>query len=268
MICFPNAKINIGLQVKAKREDGFHEIETLMMPIPLFDVLEFTESREDNFFLFGLELGGDAKDNLVLQALSLMRRHCSIPPLKIHLLKSIPAGGGLGGGSADASFFLQSLNTFFSLDISAENLRLMAAELGSDCPFFIDNTTAIATGRGEILESHLLELKGYQLLLVFPDLSIATREAYANIHPGEPECPLKNLLTKPLEQWKHTVANDFEVPVFEKFPVLKNLKNHLYGQGAEYVSLTGSGATIYALFKKGFQSKLDVLGFASWRTIL
>lgn len=248
MMLFPNAKINIGLNILNKRNDGFHELETLMVPIPLKDELTFNVSEtETTFTSSGLLIDGNPDDNLVMKAYQLIKEDFIIPNLNIHLKKVIPFGAGMGGGSADASFMLKGLNDFFKLNITDRNLEIYAEQLGSDCPFFIKNESAISSGRGEILEAFPIELKGYHLNIVIPNLSIGTKEAYSKVTPKIPELKLRHELTQPISDWKYKVKNDFEDSVFPQFPEVQNVKETLYNLGADYAALSGSGAAVFAL---------------------
>jgi 4-diphosphocytidyl-2-C-methyl-D-erythritol kinase len=253
MIIFPNAKINIGLDILRKRNDGFHDIETVFYPIPLKDALEIVEDPESDKILFeqtGLIIDSDKGDNLCEKAVSLLRKEHDISGLKIHLHKVIPMGAGLGGGSADASFTLKLTNELFDLKLDNNKLRNVASELGSDCPFFIENKPMIAEGRGEILEKIELSLKGYFLVLVHPAIHVSTPKAYGMITPSIPEQSLKERICQPIETWKDILKNDFEAPIFMEHPELKKIKNKLYDARAIYSAMTGSGSALYGIFSE------------------
>jgi 4-diphosphocytidyl-2-C-methyl-D-erythritol kinase len=250
MICFPNAKINLGLHITSKRKDGYHDIETCMVPIPLYDALEMIVDKKTVFEVSGLAIPGDEKDNLILKALKLLRKDFNdLPNVHIHLLKNIPMGAGLGGGSADAAFALTLMNKLFELHLEDWFLEDYAAQLGSDCPFFIQNTPKIATGRGEMLEPVEVDLKGDHILLVKPPIHIGTKEAYEGVNPQKPNESLKEILVdKTL--WKAHLVNDFEASIFPMYPELAGIKNQLYEMGAYYAAMSGSGSTVFGLFKE------------------
>jgi 4-diphosphocytidyl-2-C-methyl-D-erythritol kinase len=253
MLLFPNAKINLGLRVIEKRTDGYHAIETVFLPVELYDSLEFIElsGSRCTFNMSGLDIGGNPEDNLVLKAWQIMRRNHGIPSVSIHLHKAIPAGAGLGGGSADAAFMLKGLNDYFTCGCSQTSLEEYALQIGSDCAFFIRNRPALGKGRGEILEDINLSLSQYELLLVNPAIHINTRDAYAGIKPNTPEVSLQKLISMPIGIWQETIVNDFELSVFKSFPAIAGLKNRLLAMGALYASMSGSGSTVYGIFNKG-----------------
>ncbi len=250
MICFPNAKINLGVQISGLRADGLHTIETLLYPVPMHDALEFLPARTFQMKITGLKVHGTIKENLVYRGWELLHDQYGIPPVGVHLHKTIPVQSGLGGGSSDAAFFLRAANDFFNIGIDCTEMKKLAAKLGSDCPFFIGNKAAIARGAGEILSPAKLSLKGFHLLLLMPASGISTREAYSLVRPAKPRLPLAEIISRPVEQWKEYLKNDFEKPLFEKYPEIGELKNRLYGQGAVYASMTGSGTAVFGLFKK------------------
>lgn len=251
MIGFPCAKINLGLSILSKRADGFHDLETILYPVPLRDVLEITPAPATTFIPSGLPIPGANADNLVIRALHLLQKHFpQITPLAIHLYKSIPSGAGLGGGSSDAACMLKLLNKYFKLNISDERLALFASDLGSDCPFFLYSSPCFARGRGEILEPVRIDLSGYSILLIHPKEPVSTAWAFSVIKPGNAEFPIKELLLKPVNQWRERLRNDFEIPVFLQYPELQKIKRQLYDAGAIYASLTGSGSGLYGIFKK------------------
>lgn len=271
MILYPNAKINIGLNVLEKREDGFHNLETLFYPIlpetdgvgiPSHDtdVLEIVEAGELSMNQYGIEYPGEPMDNLCVKAYNALRKDFDIPPVAIHLYKKLPVGAGLGGGSADAAFTLRGLNEMFSLGLSDDKLAAYAATLGSDCAFFIYNRPMIGTGRGEILEpAEIFPLDEYEIRLVYPPYFVSTAAAYGGIVPRNKRAqngekfdptPLAEMLRKPVETWKGCVVNDFETTVFAKIPELAPYKDELYSQGAVYASMSGSGSAFFGIFKK------------------
>lgn len=250
MICFPNAKINLGLHIISKRNDGYHEIETCMCPIPLFDALEIIiNHKKSTWNTSGISIPGDPKDNLILKAYQLLKKDfANLPHVDIHLHKNIPMGAGLGGGSADAAFALNLMNNLFDLILDDFFLEEYAALLGSDCPFFIENTPKIAKGRGEILEEVSLDLKGTHLILINPGIHIGTKEAYAGVTPAKPKVKLEEVL-QDKSRWKNELANDFEASIFPNHPKIASIKNKLYENGAYYAAMSGSGSTVFGLFE-------------------
>jgi 4-diphosphocytidyl-2-C-methyl-D-erythritol kinase len=209
-----------------------------------------TPEKKDTFTLSGIDTGGIPEDNLILKAISRLREEHDFPYLKIHLHKAIPVGAGLGGGSSDASTLLKSVNRTFSLNIIPDDLKSMALELGSDCPFFIDGTPSFATGRGELLVPVSNFLSEYYLLLLNPGIRINTKEAYKNCHPAPPSESLLKLINKPAEQWKDLIKNDFEDYAFKKHPKIAQLKKDLYKSGAIFSSMSGSGSSVYGIYRE------------------
>lgn len=250
MIAFPNAKINLGLKITAKREDGYHFIQTFMMPVELYDALEFKISARESMNFSGINIPGSSSSNLVLKALNLLRKEYDIPPLKIHLHKNIPLGAGLGGGSSNGAFMLKMLNSYFRLGISEERLIQLASELGSDCPFFINNQPAMVSGIGEILTPYNLDLSGLYIILINPGFPVSTSEAYAGIGKPKESHDLKDILEQDISNWKSSLFNEFEKSIFKKFPELNKIKTELYQSGAVYASMSGSGSSIYGMFKE------------------
>ncbi len=248
MISFPNAKINLGLNILRKRQDGYHDIESCLFPVPLTDALEIIPSDSFSFTNSGLTVDHNNGDNLCIKAYNLIRSRYDIPEVSMHLHKAIPMGAGLGGGSADAAFTLKMLNDLFELRINTDQLKAFAAELGSDCPFFIDNKPSLATGTGTDLAPLSLDLKGKYLALIFPNLSISTAEAYANVTPSKPSTELREALALPATDWKNHVKNDFEASIFPNYPILGKIKELLYEQGADYAAMSGSGSTLFGIF--------------------
>ncbi len=247
MVVFPNCKINIGLRVTGKRPDGFHDLETIFYPVPLFDVLEAVPSNQDSFSQSGIIIPGD--DNICVQARDLFRKNYDTPPLSIHLHKTIPAGAGLGGGSSDGAFMLKLLSSFAASRPTDEILKKMALQLGSDCPFFLENKPAYATGRGENLNAINLDLAGYYLVIVNPGIHISTREAFTGLETYSESGSLSQTTTTKVADWKEVIINDFEKTVFRRYPELMEIKRTLYDAGADYASMTGTGSTIFGLFR-------------------
>lgn len=250
MVSFPNAKINLGLFITDRLPNGYHAIESCLFPIPWCDVLEFIPSKQLQFASSGIAIPGNEKDNLVLKAYKLLRKDFSLPDLSVHLHKIIPMGAGLGGGSSDAAFMLKMLNQEFQLFLDDSILEEYAAQLGSDCPFFIQNKPAIARGTGTDLKTITFDLKGYWIVLIKPDVHISTLEAYAGVSPKASEVDLEELiLSKDFGRWRTELVNDFEASIFPKHPILAELKSKLYELGAEYAAMSGSGSTIFGIFE-------------------
>lgn len=252
MILYPNAKINIGLNIVEKRADGYHNIETVFYPIGLSDVLsvEPSESCTDySFSTAGIVVDGDPEDNLIVKAYRLLRSKYQFPAVDISLVKQIPFGAGLGGGSSDAAFMLKAINQLFELKITPKKLEKLAVKLGADCPVFIKNKPVFATGIGDLFSPIQLKLTGYYLLLVKPDVYVSTPEAYSTVVPKKPENSLSELITQPVKAWRNTIINDFEKPVFKKYPQIKQIKTDLYNMGALYASMSGSGSAVYGIFE-------------------
>lgn len=257
MLHFPNAKINIGLFVTEKRADGYHNLETIFYPVPrLKDALELLaapQNEASSLRISGKTIEGDVYNNLVWKAFQLIQNKYpgKLSPVNIHLLKSIPMGAGLGGGSADAAFMLRLLNKFFELNITDATLAEYALELGSDCPFFIHNSPHFAQGRGEVLSPINLDLSNYDLQIICPKVHVNTGAAFGKISPKPASFSLKNLSNLPIEKWKDFVFNDFEKPIFEDYPILADIKQKLYQDGALYAAMSGSGSALYGIFEQG-----------------
>lgn len=254
MLFFPPCKINIGLQILRRRQDGFHDLELSFFPLPDFcDILEITPAEEDSFLCTGLGLPGKPDDNLVLRARDLLRQACGYKkPCRIHLHKCIPAGSGLGGGSSDAAYALKGLNQVFELGLPHEELAAMAASLGSDCPFFLKSVPCIGRGKGEKLEElHTGVEKTFEAMVVIPDFPISTAEAYRGCIPDDSRPALHTFFRKDCKNWKDYLTNDFEKTLFPLHPILENIKKELYACGAFYSSLSGSGSAVFGLFERG-----------------
>ena len=249
MIVYPNAKINIGLNVLRKRTDGYHEISSIFFPVKeLHDVLEILPSDTFSFTSTGINIPGDG--NICIKAFELLKADFDIANVKIHLHKLIPIGAGLGGGSSDGAFTLKVLNELFELNISNKRFEEYALQLGADCPFFIDNTPKYVCGIGEKMTNIDLNLSSYRIKFNFPDLHISTADAYGGITPKHPKIELLGLINQSMKNWKSTVRNDFEVSAFSKYPELEKIKKELYSDGAIYASMTGSGSVLYGVFIK------------------
>ena len=250
MIVYPNAKINLGLNIVAKRTDGYHDIETCFYPIPLQDALEVTDAPAFRFRMAGTPLDCPAGDNLVIKVLQMVEQETKLPELDIFLYKHIPSGAGLGGGSSDAAFMLQLLNERFSLGYTKDEMRKRLAGLGADCAFFVENRPVIATGIGDVMTPIDLSLKGWMLVLVKPDVSVSTADAYAQVTPRTPETPLAEALKLPVEQWQGRLCNDFEESVFARHPEIAATRDLLLDLGATYAAMSGSGSAVFGLFRQ------------------
>lgn len=250
MVDFPNAKINLGLNIVAKRADGYHDIVTCFYPIGWSDVLEILPADKFQFNTSGESIPGDQGENLCIKAYELLKKEFNLPSIYIHLHKVVPMGAGLGGGSSDAASVLKMLNQIFNLSLSAQQLSMYAQQLGSDCSFFLDNKPSIGRGRGnELSEISIPQLKGKFLVVVKSDIHVSTAEAYSNVKPAKTHHDLGELLTTlPLEKWRDEVKNDFEDSVFKKYPVIGSIKEELYKSGALYASMSGSGASVYGIY--------------------
>jgi 4-diphosphocytidyl-2-C-methyl-D-erythritol kinase len=258
MISFPNCKINLGLHITRKRADGYHDIETVFVPVQWRDIIEVVSSQwivgskeKAEINITGLSVPGDTTSNLCIKAWELLKKDFpDLPELYIHLHKIIPMGAGLGGGSADGAFVLKMLNEKYALGLSSSQLITYALELGSDCPFFIHNQPCFATGRGEILTPIDLDLSNYQILLINPGIHINTKWAFEQITPQQPPRDLREVVALPISEWKHHLYNDFEAPVAKANPVISELKSALYADGALYAAMSGSGSTLFGIYDK------------------
>jgi 4-diphosphocytidyl-2-C-methyl-D-erythritol kinase len=249
MIMFSTAKINLGLFILNKRDDGYHSIASLKYPIPLSDVIEILSADSFSLQTLGKEIAGNVEDNLIWKAFNILKSKHKIPPVKIILQKIIPMGAGLGGGSSNASFVLKGLNEFFDLNLTDDKLIEYAGELGSDCPFFIANVPQIAFGKGEILETFDFSLKGKYLYLIDPQIHIGTAEAYSGVKPQEVNFHWEELKKMDFSFWRTELKNDFEKSIFPLYPELAKLKQLLYNHGADYASMSGSGSSMFGIFE-------------------
>jgi 4-diphosphocytidyl-2-C-methyl-D-erythritol kinase len=264
MISFPHCKINLGLNVVAKRPDGFHNLETCFYPVPRTDILEIIPAAEFSFSLSGINMPGDQEDNLCISAYRLLKKDFDIGGVKIHLHKIIPIGAGLGGGSSDAAFTLLLLNKIFELKVSGDQLKNYASQLGSDCSFFLEEVPLIGRGRGEILSPASVSLKGLHLVLVKPSIHVPTADAYAEIVPLPAEFPLEESLHRPIAQWRGVLKNDFEKSIFEKYPLIGQLKEKMYSLGAAYAAMSGSGSSVFGIFEHPVDLKKYFSGLDYW----
>lgn len=278
MILYPNCKINLGLNIVGKRGDGYHDIETVFLPIPLSDCLELNPATEDSFVIDGRQLDCSAQDNLVVRVLNMLRAEdMDIPPVSIRLTKNIPSGAGLGGGSTDAAFMMKGLNELFSLNLTDAQMAARVGRLGADCPVFIANKPVFAEGKGDVFSplpvpfiqksycalpplgsalpptitlSIPAMLENYWLVLVKPNDFISTREAYASVTPRPSKVSLQEILSRPVKTWRGQMTNDFEESVFPAHPVVRGIRDQLYMLGATYAAMSGSGSTVYGLFRQ------------------
>jgi len=272
VIVFPNCKINLGLRILRKRADGYHDLETVFYPLPLYDILEVIRdsghgirdagnNQKKSFLQFsnsGLSINGNPDDNLCIKAYNLLKKDFpQLAGIQMHLHKAIPAGAGLGGGSADAAFTLRLLNEKYNLNLSSDQLISYALQLGSDCPFFIINKPCFATGRGEILEPTAIDLSSYKFIIVNPGIHISTANAFSGITPALPIKSVKEIIQQPIETWKNELVNDFENPVFSQHSEIGAIKKKLYDGGALYASMSGTGSTIYGIFEKNSGMKFN-----------
>lgn len=268
MICFPNAKINLGLNVVRKRPDGYHDIETIFYPIPVKDALEITLEQATMFMQSGIQVDAPVEKNLVMRALAALKARYDVPPLQVGLLKAIPFGAGLGGGSSDAAFMLKLVRDYCALPASDEELEQLASTLGADCAFFIRNQPVFASGIGNIFTPVELSLQGWNLVLVKPDIAVSTVEAYARVKPAEPSVSLREIVRQPVEAWREWMVNDFEFSVFPQFPAIAAIKRKLYDAGAVYASMSGSGSSVYGLFREPTSLKPSFPDCFVWEGVL
>ena len=269
MIVFPNAKINIGLCVLSKREDGYHNIETALFPTDWKDILEIVVSKENKctFTLSGNPVDASGKENLVWKAYEFLREKYDLPSVKIHLHKVIPFGAGLGGGSSDAAFALKVLNELFELNLSIQNLESFAAALGSDCPYFVENIPAIASGRGTELQPIALKKISMHVLMVFPNILVSSVEAYNNLHlkNHNREISIAEKIKAPVIEWKSLLRNDFEETVFGKYDKLREIKESLYESGAIYASMSGSGSCLFGIYAHEVEVPAGFESYTTWK---
>lgn len=250
MVVFPNAKINLGLNIISRRPDNYHNIETIFYPISLRDALEVlpTEGTDIQLHNSGFRIDGNTQNNLVIKAYHLLKNKYNLPPVEIFLHKAIPFGAGLGGGSADASFMLLLLRDLFKLEITETDLLHYAALLGADCPFFIHNRAMLARGIGNEFQEINVSLTGYRIVLVKPDIIVPTAEAYSAVKPQKPTLPLEDIIQMPISCWREYMHNDFEDSVFIKYPEIKDIKEKLYRNGAIYAAMSGSGSSVFGIY--------------------
>lgn len=261
MIAFPNAKINIGLNIISRREDGYHNLSSCFLPIDWKDALEIVPAKSFEFRTSGLDIPGNEESNLCVRAYHLLKEDYNISPVHIHLHKVLPMGAGLGGGSADGAFALRLLNDLFELEISQSQLETYAKSLGADCPFFVENKPKLVSGIGEILKPVSLDLSDYSIMVVFPGIHVSTRTAFEGIKPRQPIYDLDDMLRKAPDQWQGVITNDFEETVFAVHPEIGQLKEKLLKLGAVYASMTGTGSAVYGIFGSNADLSKMGLGF-------
>jgi len=249
MVIFPNAKINIGLNVTERRADGYHNLETVFYPVKINDVLEIIPADELSFESSGLEIPGRLEDNLCIKAYHLMKKDHDLPPVKIHLHKNIPIGAGLGGGSSDAAFFIKLVDQQFNLKLSIDQMQGYARKLGADCAFFIESKPVFAFELGDEFETIRLDLSKYKIVLVMPPAHVSTAEAYRGVKPAPVKTTLYELIDLPIAQWKKHIKNDFEESVFKNHIMIRGVKAALYQAGALFASMSGSGASVFGIFE-------------------
>ncbi|TAF45325.1 MAG: 4-(cytidine 5'-diphospho)-2-C-methyl-D-erythritol kinase [Sphingobacteriales bacterium] len=248
MICFPNAKINIGLNITSRRSDGYHNVETVFYPVKINDALEIIEAPQMGFETSGIAIPGLAQDNLCIKAYNLLRQDFNLPNIHIHLHKIIPIGAGLGGGSADAAFFIKLVNDKFELGLTDEAMQSYCQLLGADCAFFIQNKPLFACGKGDVFKPIALDLSDYMIVLVMPPVHVSTAEAYRGVQPKFPHQNLQPLIKLPINQWQGKIVNDFEPHIFKAHPQIREVKTKLIEAGAIFALMSGSGASVFGIF--------------------
>jgi 4-diphosphocytidyl-2-C-methyl-D-erythritol kinase len=248
MLAFANAKINLGLHVTEKRADGYHNLETIFYPVRIYDVLELTDASETFCKVEGVDIPGEAADNLCVKAFKAVQKDFNLPGQRITLLKNIPVGAGLGGGSSDAASVVRLVNDKFGLGISPAQMEEYVRPLGADCAFFIGNAPVFAFGKGDQFETANIDLSNYYIILVKPPVHVSTADAYNGIKPAIPSTSLKDLIHLPLKNWKLDLKNDFEDTVFAKYPEIEQVKSKLYEAGALYAAMSGSGSSVFGIF--------------------
>lgn len=255
MICFPNAKINLGLNIIEKRNDGFHNIETVFYPVGWNDVLEIIPNKANNsltqdfnLFLSGIPILGSLNENLLYKAYHIIKKIKNVPSINVYLHKTIPMGAGLGGGSSDAAYFIKQLNEQFSLNLSEPEMIEIASQLGSDCAFFIKNKPVYATEKGNMFSETKINLSNLYIVIIFPNVHSNTKEAYSLVTPQKPQKNILTIINQPIDTWKNELKNDFEESIFKLYPIVEQVKNNLYNIGAIYASMSGSGSAVFGLF--------------------
>lgn len=278
MIDFPCAKINLGLNITEKRADGYHNLETVFFPIPICDALEIKtmDERFPSNVACDLKVTGNnvccnENDNLIVKAYNIIAADFDIPRVHAHLYKNIPSEAGLGGGSSDAAYMIRLLDQRFRINIGNAEMEKYAARLGADCPFFITAEPSYAEGIGEILSPVNItdnNLEGYSLVVVKPQIAVSTKEAFSNITPRKPLMCCREIVAQPIETWKDALCNDFEESVFGIYPQLNDIKNRIYTLGAAYAQMSGSGSSLFGIFKSDVEEQSIKNEFADCRTFV
>ena len=258
MITFPIAKINLGLNVVEKRPDGYHNLQTVFYPVPIKDALEIVPMSEGfpsdvdcDLKVTNIHIEGDEQRNLVVRAYQLLKQDFpTLPRIHTHLWKGIPTQAGMGGGSSDCAYMIRLLNETFDLQLTNEQMQQYAAQLGADCAFFIESVPCYAEGIGEQLEPISLDLSGWYIGVVRPDIPVPTKEAFSRIHPHYPSLNCREVVMQPVETWRDNLINDFEESVFALHPEIGAVKEQLYKMGATYAAMSGSGSALFGLFKE------------------
>lgn len=253
MLSFANAKINLGLNLLEKRTDGYHNLETVFYPIKIYDVVELIDADETACLTKGIAIPGNSDENICLKAFKTLQRDFSLPNQQIVLLKNIPIGAGLGGGSADAGFLIKLVNEKFNLGLSIEQMQNYARVLGADCAFFIESKPVYAFGKGDEFEDISVDLSATFMVLVKPSIHVSTAQAYQNVKVKKPLQSLRELIELPLKDWEHHVFNDFELSVFAQYPQIEEIKMALYAAGATFALMSGSGSSLFAIFDQPVQ---------------
>jgi 4-diphosphocytidyl-2-C-methyl-D-erythritol kinase len=269
MLAFPNAKINLGLHVLEKRNDGFHNIETVFYPVKWCDALEIIpgsskQKKDVDFGITGIKIIGSKEKNLCVKAYHLLKEKHNLPPIQMHLHKLIPVGAGLGGGSSDATDTLTLLDRVFKLGLKEKELEELATSLGSDCAFFVRSKPTLAKQRGNVFEEIDHSLRDYFVVIIKPDVHVSTADAYKSVTPSANRSSLKEIINQPMAEWKDLLVNDFEKSVFKKYPEVKYVKDALYESGASYASMSGSGSAVYGLFKEEVDLENQFKDYLIW----
>jgi 4-diphosphocytidyl-2-C-methyl-D-erythritol kinase len=270
MLIFPNCKINLGLSVEKKRSDGFHNIDTILFPVPLTDILEIIPSPDHQFSFTqsGNPIPGLTENNLVIKAYRILQKEYHLPEVHIHLYKNIPLGAGLGGGSANAAYCIKLLNILFELNLTSEKMEGFAKTLGSDCAFFINNKAVQAKEKGDLFTSVKIDLSEYHIVIVHPKIHISTPKAYSWVTPKKKDKSVIEIIQKPVKHWKDILINDFEEAVFKQHIQVKQIKEKLYQLGATYASMSGSGSAVFGLFEKEYDVKKEFPEYFTWQSKL
>jgi len=273
MISFPNAKINLGLNIVEKRSDGYHNIETVFYPVGWKDVLEIipyekkiNRKNDLQFHQSGIKISGKIENNSCIKAYRLLKEKFGLPPIEMCLHKIVPSGAGLGGGSSDAAFTLVMLNKIFNLGLPEKTIEELTSSIGADCAFFIRNQPVFAKGKGDEFEDISIDLSKYHIIIVKPDVHVNTTTAYKNAGPKTPSVSIKEIITQPVSEWKNNLVNDFEFSVFKKYPAISHVKEQLYDAGALYASMSGSGSAVFGIFSEQVNVSDKFSGYQVWKS--